>query len=389
MKIAFVTHDVGIYGAPRSLRTLLSEINKQHDIHIIIPNSFSNKPNIDDVSKWFDVDRKKIHRYFLPFSFCYVGKPHFSLKYSFFLWIKKIKWFLLDRIILYIYFMQESFDIIHLNSIILHEILCRKFNMILHVREVFDGSSIFLFKNIVKAKGVIFIDLTTYKQFKDIKLNDYIVLLNPFDMTGLNKFLNANYLLEFPKSIDWENKIIFTIIGRLEEVKGILFVLNVFKDYKNTNALLLIVGAANDKEYFLKCQEVISTDPRIIYYGEEKEIEKIYYISDYLLRGESFACIGRTTYEALYSGLHIIVPGDKVQDEEIFFDYNLFSEKIHFYIPRNYQALMQSLNICNKKVKNKKYISNAEQYAKSYINFISKKNYPKRPRFLRSVSVIP
>jgi len=369
VKIAFITHDVGIYGASRSLRDLLIHLNIQHDVHIIVRNHYRKKQNIYAISEWFQVKIDKIHEFRLPFSLCYYGKPKINFITKIINYILDIKWQYMDSKKLYKFLHNEAFDIIHLNSIVLHQVLNKKFKMIIHMRELYDGTTTSVIRNLEKAKGLIFIDLSTKNAIKETKINKSIILIDPFDMTLLDKFSNENFVLESPYEIEWKKKIVFSIIGRVEYIKGIIFVINVFKQYENQNALLLIVGNVFDNEYLNECKKAIGTDNRIIIYGEEKEIEKIYYISDYIIRGESFACIGRTIYEALYSGLKVIVPGDIQKDTELFFDYNLFRENIYFYKPLDSNALLQVLNICNKEIINKKYLSNIEQYSISFIKF--------------------
>lgn len=370
MKIAFITHDFGIYGASRSLRNLILQLNKQHDVHIIVHKSYRHKQNIDNISDWFKVKKANIHEFRLFFSNCYYGKAQFSFKIKIVNFLLKVIWLYIEKRKLYGFLNKEAFDIIHLNSIVLHHVLNKKLKMIIHMREIFDGTVASVIKNLEKARGVIFIDIATKEAVKNSKITKSIILNNPFDMTVLNNFSSEEFVLGSPYEIDWKKRTIFSIIGKVEDVKGILFVINVFKQYENPNALLLIVGRSNN-EYLQECKKAIGADNRIIIYGEEKEIEKIYFISDYVVRGESLACIGRTTYEALYAGLQVIVPGDIKTDTVLYFDYHIFDEKIHFYSPRNLQALLLVLNNCKEKTYNKKYLSNIEQYAKSFIDFVT------------------
>jgi hypothetical protein len=39
-------------------------------------------------------------------------------------------------------------------------------------------------------------------------------------------------------------------------------------------------------------------------------------------------------------------------------------------MPRDTQSLLQTLNMCKEKSSNKKYLSNVEQYAKSFMDFV-------------------
>ena len=102
MKLAFITHGTGIYGASRSLRSLILELNKQHDIYIIVSKSRweKDKLKIDKVSEWFEVTKDKINEFYLPFSACYLGKPKFNKISNIGIWIREKKWEWIDKAIL-------------------------------------------------------------------------------------------------------------------------------------------------------------------------------------------------------------------------------------------------------------------------------------------------
>jgi hypothetical protein len=76
MKIIFVTNDISYYGASRSLRSLLIEIQKNNlfDVKLVIPKRLFGKNNIVEIENWFSVKKSNIYEFSLPFYNKYKGK---------------------------------------------------------------------------------------------------------------------------------------------------------------------------------------------------------------------------------------------------------------------------------------------------------------------------
>ena len=93
-------------------------------------------------------------------------------------------------------------------------------------------------------------------------------------------------------------------------------------------------------------------------------------MSDYIIRGESYFCVGRTMYEGLYSGCDAIIPGED-KDKNDLFEYEKFKNKIYLYQPGNSQELEHLLEkLSHQKVYNKTCLSNVDEYVGQFNNFI-------------------
>ena len=99
---------------------------------------------------------------------------------------------------------------------------------------------------------------------------------------------------------------------------------------------------------------------------------KIYSITDYIIRAETFFTIGRTVYEGLYSGSGLIIQGS---DKELLNikDYNKFKDRIYLYTPRDITDFKRVLHmIKGKKVFYRNAVSNANNYGRIFNRYIDK-----------------
>ena len=84
---------------------------------------------------------------------------------------------------------------------------------------------------------------------------------------------------------------IFAMIGTLNDEKGVPFAIEAFRSVKSPDARLLLVGY-KPPGMQARLEQLAAGDPRIVFWGEEREIEQIYTLADYNLRGESYPCVG-------------------------------------------------------------------------------------------------
>ena len=347
----------------RSLQThILNSDNLEIDL-IINKKIIGQNHNVKYVIDYYKDKIKNFYQFCLPLDYVYLGKPD-KLSFKIGAKIKKIFEFLDNRKINKI-IQEGNYDFIYLNSLILHSLISEDFCFIIHVREIFDDSNNSVFDSLKKAKGVIFIDDATQKPFTELVIKNKIVLNNPFQM----KRQIDNELIKLPINIDWKKKVIFSIIGRIERIKGVSQVIESFKEVKKDNILLLIVGTG-EEDYSNYCRDLARNDNRIIFYGNEENIQIIYDICDYIIRGDPHQCIGRTIYEGLFSGCHVIIPGS---NPEIVFEYEQFRDKIHFYLPNDKQTLINQITShSNKKIMQREYLSNVDKYRKKFNDFVTK-----------------
>jgi glycosyltransferase involved in cell wall biosynthesis len=348
----------------RSLQTTI--VNSEDlDIDLILDKKLvGSNSNIDYASKYFSGKVKNIFEICLPLDYCYLGKSE-DLLFKIttvlkkpFGWMGKYK---IHRMI-----RRGNYDFIYLNELILHPLIDEDECFIIHVRVIFDKSGQGALRSLKKAKGVIFIDHSTFEPFKDVNLKNKIILNNPFQMTRL---LNGESN-QLKVSVDWKNKTIFSIIGRVVEIKGVSFVIEAFKKAGPDRCLLFIVGPFHDENYLSYCRSLAGDDPRIIFYGSEENIQLIYDISDYIIRGDPFQGIGRTIFEGLYSGCDVIIPGT---NPDLLFEYEKFKDKVHFYIPKDVSSLAaQIAGRADRKITERRYYSNVGEYLEKFTEFVAK-----------------
>jgi glycosyltransferase involved in cell wall biosynthesis len=356
----FITHDVGNYGASRSLQLLLRNLN-DYSVDILVKQNLRDNLTDDVIREKFGKNVSNIFRAFIPYDLCYKGKDNFfaitliTLCYQYLYHLsgkKKIKAIL----------ESGQYDFIHINSLILHPLIDEKYPFIIHVRELVEEKSYYnVIKSFVKARGILFIDESTQAPFQLQNLRHSAILNNPFDMLSVAKYC------------DWVGKertrlqagVIFAIIGGVREDKGVHVAIEAFRGLEDSSARLLVVGRG-DTGYEKYCKTLAGNDERIIFWGEESEIEKIYALCDVVIRGEDRQCVGRTIYEAIYAGCSVIVPGFSSRASE-FFEYERFRKHFLLYEPRNVCALQQVMRMAQQiPWPNRQFRSNIDEYVDKF-----------------------
>lgn len=361
MRVLVVTHNYSIYGASRSLRTMLKPMDENWEIDIAVPKRIIKDTDNRMISKWFNVPEKRIFSFALPFSNIYKGKSKYGFLFSL---INNVRWWFQKRKF-YKHLNANNYDIIYLNSLTLCKSISEKYPFLIHIREIFDDSANNISQILNKSKGIIFIDDATAYPFQKKLCTQNWILNNPYDMTGINSIKKPKLKIKISDS----KKVIFAMIGAITEDKGINYVITTFIN-SNINAYLLIVGKG-EAHFVAWCKKLAKNTPNIIFYGEEENIDNIYAEIDYIVRGEPYECIGRTVYEALYAGCNAIVPSNTLK-YDCFFEKEKFQNKIHLYQPRNHEQLTILLNkLANIKILNKTGYSNTAEYYQ-YFNEITK-----------------
>jgi len=352
MKALFITQS-----AYFSKSIITHVLNTDDNVDLLINERvIGNDINVKYAQEMLGERVNNLYRGIIPVSNCYIGK---SLKIT-----KKILSFTkglfnplfllkINKII-----NNGNYDYIYVNSLTLHKIISKDHPYIIHVRERYDGADDTVFSSLMKAKGIIFIDNAVSIPFKNLLVNKKIIINNPIDMS-------KDDIHKLKTNID-TSKTIFSVIGRIENEKGIPMIIESFKN-SNVDAILLIVGFG-EPDYIKMCKTIAGDDKRIIFYGVEEHIQIIYDITDYVIRGESEQCIGRTIYEGLYSGCNVIIPGN---DIKCLFEYDDFKNNIHFYKPLDKNELTNYfIKFSGKKIINREYKSNVKEYIKEIDNFI-------------------
>lgn len=363
MKILFVTHDVGLYGASRSLQSLVRGFSG-HQVDLLVSRRFVDNVPITELRIRFGSHLRRIYRYFLPFDRVYKGKDPRGIRSAITSAMREGLWRSHQSNVRRI-FDEERYDLIHLNSLTLFRLIDKRHPVFIHVREIYDGSDAKVYEALQAARGVIFIDEATKKPFEQVKLSQSVVLNNPFDMTSVDHYRHA----AFSNGDPYSSRVVFALIGKLSENKGTIFLIETFRKLTCQGAVLLVVGDGDGKLLSL-CRRAAGGDARIQFLGEEPEIDKVYAVADYILRGEAYPCVGRTVYEGLYAGCEVIVPGGEGAAEN-FFEISRFMNRIHFYQPRDTKSLLGVLErLALQKVFRRPGLTNVPEYLEQFKAFV-------------------
>lgn len=336
-KVAFITsvsHREGaFYGAETSLKFLLNEIkdaNPSIKFDVILRKSFlpwrnNSTADILVIAKFFEIETSQIKEAWIP----YVTFPIERLS------IKSFIRFISTNIIepffrTKINNLLIGYDFVHINNSHLYltgkALKSKKGNVSQHIRDYIHYPS--WMSNC--ASKYFAIDDTTFNSMPFIYKSNGWKLLNPYQKKEIIK-------LDFELSeIRGNYKFVFCIVGALIPIKGVDYVIKEFIKINNSNCCLVIAGGYHEKGYFTYLKKLVNGDSRIFFIGQVGEVEQVYNISDFNIRGDDRFCIGRTTIESCYWGLLNILP-KKNSDKIIFESDNvskLIEERSTFYDAR-------------------------------------------------------
>jgi glycosyltransferase involved in cell wall biosynthesis len=312
---------------------------------------------LEDIRKRFGVPGS-VHTSHLPLDRCTDTSPRPSPYWTVKDWLGR--WGLRE---LNAHLRRETYDFIHLNSLVLHRLIREDFPVFIHVRELLTNNQAEVFRSLAKARGVIFIDRHTEAPFRDLRLPRTLVLNNPIDMTPPAS--------RGPESNQEEEKaVVFGVFAYHAPVKGSEFLIDAFRRAGLPSAKLWLVGDW-DPEYRRQCERRTGGDDRIAFLGYTDDARDLYARCDYVLRGEAYPCVGRTVYEALYAGCEVVVPGAPEDIARLYFETDRFREKIHPYAPRDPEALASLFRrLGERKVSGRKFLSNVPDYVNAFHSFI-------------------
>ena len=344
-------------GGSQSVRNLIRNLNESVDLIVNVDDRVNNGA----LKKFYGKNVRKIYRFHLPFRRSALGLK--LKKNGVKDWTVRERDYLRDKKKIYDLIRLNKYRFIHLNSYVLYPLLTSRFPMYIHLREVFEGN--FLTRKIVynklrQAKGIIYIDYAVQESFGVCNKKE-IVLNNPFNQSSV---LNVN-----PEEVQnrlglQHNKTIFSfVLARPDKVKGLDYVVNEFIHSGCKEAELLIAGIEAPDEY--------RNVSDVHFLGRVEKMYEIYAISDFVVRGDPMFAVGRTIYEALYSGCHVIIPGLRSRDKDKVFEYDRFLDQIVFYEPRREGALAKMLGQMDGIKKEKCLgLSNEKEYMEQFYQFI-------------------
>jgi glycosyltransferase involved in cell wall biosynthesis len=361
LKLLFVTHTVDpMGGAAKSLRELIHAWDVDADVML---HRFNGAPDDAAVRAFFGPRVRNVHREWLAYDMCYRGRP--SVRESARRHLLFPLMWRARRARFHDFVAQKGYDAVHLNSIVLHPLVRADQPFLLHVREILDGAQPRALASAVAATGVLFIDEATRAPFSTTPLRASIVLNNPVDMRAVGTLPPgaAARLGGDPAKLT-----VFAMIGALIPEKGVDVAIDAFRRTDAADARLVIVGTGQ-RDYVARLERQAAGDRRVIFWGGERDIAAIYTLADFVVRGEAYHCVGRTIYEALYSGCGAIVPGDRAS--HAFFEYERFADRIELYRPSDRDALAQIFRAdSGRKLTGKVGASNAAAYADELARFV-------------------
>lgn len=360
-KILFVTHALeSPYGAATSLRTLLHHYTDV-DADVIVPRSFRRLRDLTALSSHFPGIRR-IHEFSIPVDLGAVGmKRNFAEKLHGM--AHSLSWWL-DRHRYKELLAANKYDLVHLNSVVLHKMMLPDTPAVAHVREIIPDTSALVIEKLAKNASLIFIDTTTRKPFAAYEDRMHATTLNnPIDMRRAEHCAET---IDHPQMNPATT--VFSMIGRISALKGVNLVIEAFCSGAGPDAALLIVGDG-PPDYVAHCRQIAAADRRVIFFGEEDNVAKVYAATDYVVRGDPQPCVGRTVYEGLYSGCSIIMPGPGSPD--MIFEADRFQDAIFWYAPGSKSALADVFGRCSgKKIGERRFLSNVEAYVQAFDAFM-------------------
>lgn len=355
LKLLLVTHSLHHGGSTRSLRELIANYPGV-EIDLVIP--YRATMTEAEVRAYFGPAVRQIFQFWLPLELCYRGRP--SLVRAGHRWLALGVLWRTNRAAFYR--LARNYDAIHLNSMVLHPMVRADLPLVVHVREIVDLDVARVQRNLRKARGVIFIDEATRAPFRDARLPTSIVLNNAVDMTGVGAppADAAERLRGDPATLT-----VFSIIGLLIPEKGIDRVIRAFRGTRDPSLRLLIVGQGFAE---VELRELARGDDRIVFWGFERDVDPLFALTDYVLRGEAYPCVGRTIYEALYAGCGVIIPGF---DGSSLFEYERFASRIRFYPPGDEVRLRETFEaLAGHKLTGKRGASNVAEHVAGFDTFV-------------------
>ena len=361
LKLLCVAHVVGSGGAARSLRELVNGYTDA-DIDLVVPR-FAGAPDDAAIRRFFGPRIRRIVRFWLPWSEVYVGHPPVWLSARSHLVFPTMWRAQQSRFARFAE--RERYDAVHLNSLVLHPMIRDDLPFTFHVREILTDQIPRVTADAVRTRGTVFIDEATRKPFERRLPRHHIVLNNPVDMTGVGRLPPE---VESRIGGDPARLTIFAMVGTLNDENGLPFVVDAFRKVRSPDVRLVLVGRG-PPAVRARLDKLADGDRRIVFWGEEREIDQIYTLADYIVRGEAYHCVGRTIYEALYAGCGVVVPGDRASHK--MFEFERFSDRIHFYAPRDRVEFVEQLETLGRqKLGPKRGESNVQSYVAEFDRFM-------------------
>lgn len=375
MKALFIIHcQDPIYGASRSVGNLIRNLDA--DVDIIFPVKIKNDGiTAEQIAKYYGPRVKNV--WFLPQpERLDILKGRISRKGKIKSAIKEVLYLLCKRKYERI-FHEGNYDFIHLNSVTIFPILSDKWPMFIHVRDTFSNKdsrkSKAAQKKMNMARGVIFID-PACKALAPNVLAPSTILINPFDQTCVKEVDRKKAQNRFGIN---EGETVYAIAGNVSAFKGVDKAIEAFQEANLPHSVFLVVGSLGgksvDSAFVEKIQQIAQHDSRIHLTDEVEEMELVYRIVDYMVRCDPMPALGRTVYEALYSGCGVILQNDGTFTRILPNTTEEMQKKIFFYQVRDKKSMIEAYRATKgDPVEHRTYFSNVSDYVAEFLAFVRK-----------------
>lgn len=332
MKIAFITHAIGVGGASISSSTVIQYLIDNGRIRAEDCIIVQENPGVESTEKndiYFQL--KKTVRWYdwkLPFSCVIKGAPK-GIRFRLLCLKKNV-----EAIVFFLFFYSrilkgEQITHVHLNSFILWPLLPvipKSIRKIIHIREIprgglFSDLAVRLTKHY--ATRIISIDPVSNSTFADDPKS--IVIYNPINMTRSRELRKKRKELRSNWGIQEETTVI-SLVGRIEENKGFEFFINIVENTVPVRNLLFLVLGDHSGEYARKCVARLKKYDNVRFLGVYNDTSEFYAITDLVIRCENFFPLGRTVWEAIFAGAVALIPINAGED------YSMVKELVGRYI---------------------------------------------------------
>lgn len=372
-RTAFFIHDVGMYGATRSialtLKTMIAEgLIENDDVHVFYNGKRLGADAVP--SALFDGLEHK-HACWLPVSSVFRGapvRPFDAVRQFIRNAMCAVDWLFNYRRIL----AREDITNIHVNAHVMWPLLVlvgrRAERITMHVRDLLDyerfpvGSKLVASVIRRRADRIIAIDNLAAQPF--IASGKATVLTNPFDMASVYE-LRRNRPAVYDRLGIRRGPRYVAMLGQISELKGAPLLVDVAKRLRDRAGIHFLLAGPDSTPYAKRIISEIRDLPNVTYLGEMMDVEQVYAVADVVVRCDAFLPLGRTLWEAYFAGCKVLAPARNIDDtSEI--DY-LLGNAMWLYRATDGESMARTLEqIVDIEIAPPSRSGNAAEYAKKF-----------------------
>ena len=232
---------------------------------------------------------------------------------------------------------SKHYDLILINQLPYWELLFLEPQIpkIIFAREVIHDLHRETYQNDIKkiseqADKIIAIDNLTAYPFLQYCPEKVVILTNPFDMNDASEIKkDARKRSEITKALDLPSeKKIVALVGALSKEKGTDFFIDFVRENILKKDMFFIICGETKGKFAEQIKRTSMTLPNLkLLSGDQNFMQKIYGISDLVVRCDSFLPLGRTVWEAFFSHTPVLIPfnqDDSIEQIKAYVDKQIF-----------------------------------------------------------------